>query len=399
MASIFRFTDGVTADSISGPGPHPPGSPFDTGTPIPRPTTRQEIFDALDSAMVATGMIQHVKTASTDIVYESNGENGNENFGLQMELQTATRYLYWYIAPKLSISNDLEARVGNGATNDFHGRWDLGSVDFTADMFILASKDHLFAFVEEVPHGSGAVLNWVSIGLGKRTNRANPNVYALNSAATAGEYATLDVAPNNPLADGYRPGEYIEIIETDKSQTVKAHRLYILGATTSTFEVRNLPESYAIGARVGANASPLIRGAAINEVPDDPDVWVTPFFLPERMSPMGSDMLAVNNNLPFGAILQDVTFSVRPGYASEGEFGIGNSPNKRTQRFTCRTIGVDAAQRGEFARVPNLLTFPGNVNLYPHDVMIADRLVPQRHFIGFCPNTGTTERWCVGPIP
>ena len=394
MTIHFRYTDGSTGTSISGAGPFPGGSPFATGTSITRPTTRQGIFDEINTALTTAGWTSYVKTASQDIVYESDGESTDENIGIQMEFQTTNRYLVFYIAPKLDSSDDLEARIGDGAVSDANNRWDLGAADFTSDMFVLASKDSLFAMVQNINHTSSVF--WVHIGVGARTGVMNPNVMALNAGATTGTYVNLDVTPASPAGLGYRVGESVTIVETAKASSAKAHKVLITGIGANSIEVRNLPATYAAGALVGANASPLFRAVAANELPTDTTAWRSPFYLSDQ-DPDGADVLAVNRSAANGQALV-IEFTAFNAYATNGEFGAGNTKNARTNRFTCRTITLKSSTlESLLCKVPSLIAFPGNVTLYPHDVMLADRVTPNKHFVGFRPTSSTAERWMVGP--
>jgi hypothetical protein len=409
MTLVFRYTDATNVNSISGTGPFGAGTPFQTGTARTRPTTRQGIFDELALALVAAGWTEVAHVASTRHVYKSNGEDTTENINIELNL-LAGRYLHFNIGTKVDVSDELEARIGNnlstGGGSDANGRWDLGTVDVTTDFFILVTKDHLFAFFQEDGAPTATAL-WVSIGIGKRTNVLNPNKYAIVNSPVAGDNVLLDVTPSNPLADGYRPGGIIDIVEVAPVQTAKARRLLLTEVTTTGFRVAHLPLNFAATALVGAQPSPLFRGVSNNELPDDPTVWSSPLDArrpyagsqPPSFLPLASqgEILATANLLPNGLVLSEIYFASNPGFASSGEYGAGGTPNQRTQRFTCRNIAL-ASPSMEIALVhPVLLAFPATVGLYPHDWFNADRFTPNQYYVGFKPTSSTTERWGVGP--
>jgi hypothetical protein len=385
------------------------GTPFDTGTAIPRPTTRVGIRTAINDALVAAGWTRHNKSADRD-VYESDGEDTTENICIEMNHLGSGQYLHFNIGPKLSAANEIEARIGNnvstGGGSDTNGRWDLTAFDFTADGFILVTKDHLFAAFQNVNHSSQ--VQWVSIGLGKRTNILNPNKYTVVNNPVAGDQVVLDVTGSgNPLADGYRPGGVIGIVETAKIEAVQARRLMISEVTPTSFTVLHLPVDFHAGALVGAQPSPLFRGVSNNEVPDDATVWSSPLWpitvyagaRPASAQPLADqgEMLATVLSVPNGAVLNEVHFSSNAGFSSSGEYGSGGTPNQRTQRFTCRNFSLAFNDVEIHSVHPNLVAFPGTVGLYPHDWFLADRLTPNRYYVGFRPTSSTSERWGVGP--
>lgn len=408
MAKVFRFTDAVAADSVSGTGPFPTGTPFDTGASRPRPTTRQGIFDEIALALVAAGWTEVQHTAGSRHVYRSDGEDTTESVNIELNHLATDRYLHFNIGTKVDALDELEARIGNnvssGAGADTNGRWDLGTSEFTSDFFILCDKDHLFAAFQNINHTSSVF--WVSIGLGKRTNILNPNKYALVNNPIAGDYVSLDVTGSgNPVADGYRPGDTIDLVEIAVAEAPAARRLLVTAATPTSFEVLKLPIDFHAGALLGAQPSPLFRGIASDEVPDDTSVWSSPLqgvleyagSNPESAISIDGELLATALGNANGVSLSEVHFSANPGYSSSGEYGSGGTPNQRTQRFTCRNISL-AQNNVEVALVhPTLLAFPASVGIYPHDWLKADRLTPPQYYVGFRPTSSTGERWGVGP--
>lgn len=400
MAKVFRFTDGSTADSVSGTGPFPANTPFNTGTARTRTATRQAIFDELDAALVAAGWTQYSKTAQR-AVYESAGEVGNENIGLELNLLSG-RYLHFNLAPKLDSSNELDGGIGNNVSSgggaDTAGRWDLTSSDFTADFFILVDRDHLVAAFQNSNHTDP--VHWVSIGRLKRSNIIQQGVHTLAANASAGAYVTLDVTGSgDPIASGYRPGDTIDIVETAKVEAPAARRLYVVDVTTTSLTVLHLPVDFHAGALIGGQASPLIRAVSNDVLPDDTNLWSSPFVDADFADggATAGELLASALSLPNGETASRVYFSANPGYASSGEYGSGANPNNRTQRFTCRNLSIGLAGTSLLGVHPHLIAFPGNAAQYPHDWYLANRINPDQYFVSFRPTSATAQRWGVGP--
>jgi hypothetical protein len=357
--------------------------------------------------LVAAGWTEVQKTAGQRHIYKSNGEDTTENVNIELNFLGSNQYLHFNLGTKVDASDELEGKVGNNVSTstgvDTNGRWNLTGSDFTSDFFILCTKDHLFAFFQPAGNETGSAF-WVSIGLGKRSNLFNPAKYALANNPVAGDNVFLDVSPGNPLAEGYRPGDIIDIVETAPAEAFAARRLLVTDVSATGFTVFRLPVDFHVGALVGQQPSPLIRGVANNEVPLDTTLWASPYWpVPyagfddnRGLADDGNLDQAIQQTYPNGFPLDRNELSDGLAYATSGEYGTGGTPNKRTQRFTCRNLALGGS--GELQAVhPFLIAFPATVGLYPHDWFKADRLNPVQYYVGFKPTSGTAERWGVGP--
>jgi hypothetical protein len=403
MSKIFHFTDGVTLNSHSGIGPFT-NTPYDTAkvgsVARARTTTRQLIFDELDFALTQAGWTRFQTIAGQDHVYTSNGESGTENINIRLRWITANRYLYFGMSTKLTGGNILDAGGEIGGTNSTGTteRWDLTASDFTADFQILATKDHIQAWFQNINHTSTMYSmflgNFVRIG-------DNNNVLTLQNSVVAGDNVVL-TPTTDPFVAGYRPRDTIAIVEVDPPGAAAAERQFVLDVTSTTITLRKLANAYTgsaagVGARIGHSPTPTMRSVGNNSLILTPLLSVRDVLsddiLVASVSPVGTGFTSPTRRIA----LNDTHLN--------SAFGSGTLPNNRTNRFTSRSFTYVDGSAGTYGMWPCLLVYPGSiiyhqgVGLGGNDYAEHNRATPLEYFAPVRFTSTTASHFMLGPVP
>ena len=402
MTLIYHFTDGSTADSVSGAGPFT-DTPWDTAvtdiTAVARPTTRQGRFDAIDAALVAAGWTKHVTTAGSDHVYFSDGENGDQHLCIRIELQSSDRYTLFYCGTKLASGAPptLDSDAIGGDTALQRDRWDTSS-DITTDLQILASKDFIWAVSQNINHTGN--MDVAFLGAMKATS-SNPNVLASGVAVTAGDYVVVATG-TNPLDLGYRVGDFVQLVEVDQGSSPFVETQQIVAVTTTTITLKTVINTYT-SARIGTHIVSVGRWVSQNDEFDSTTHFSSPVLFDTPSKAAGD--LCASNGFPSGDVASYTKqFALGTSHNDGGgAFGSGTQPNFRTNRFTCRAVQLknapgDAVNASFAGALPGLLTYNGSVTYYPHDDM-EDRQVISGRYSPFRFTATSTEHYLLGPVP
>lgn len=405
MTLKYRYTDGVTATSISG-NTGLTGTPYDTArtgvTAHTRPTNRQGIWQAIRDAVVAAGWTEY-SLASNDSMFISTGESGTEAIAVRVSYN-GTNTIYFEIGVKAvtgntSIQNGFGGNVGNF-------RFTI-STDFTSDYHILVNKDYCwFSF-----HSTARDTNIYSgfFGLLKRRGvGVKATAMTLSSSATAGEFVTLNVSSFNPITLGYKPGETIQIVDTVQGATCFAERCIITKVTSNSLTVRNLLHSYSSGSHLGSLAMPVCLMTLSNA---DITAGAATLNLMSYYQNRGigedksTDTTDERNEIILSAM---GSVSATNPHSASGEFGDSSVTNRLTTRRIGRELIVRTAGNldANVERETILGVFPGIIDIavttpttYPHDYYTVDRATPNQDYVLFkTTNTGTV--FCaIGPTP
>lgn len=397
MTRIYRYTDASSATSISGT------SAFAFGTSRARVTTRTALYDEIVLALVAAGWTQHNLTTRDD-TWESTGESGNERIRIR------TKYLVpgspstqnefnFFIGTKLDGSNNLQGSIGTVSSASTLDGWVI-SADVTFDFQFLATKDFIWMNVRAVTaSGTTAADDQFNCFLGNldRSGEANQNVMLLASGASAGTFVSLDVTGFNPITLGYRPGDFIQIVEIAAAGTATAQTVRIASLTSSSIVVDSLAAAYSTGAILGALPQPTMRFVSKNVDPDNNAQWTSHLdFNPSLASDLAGGT---------GRNLNTIHFATGTTYVDSADMGSGTTPNKRTKRFGCRSISLGLNDSGAVfgsglnGRVPGLFAYPGSMSFFPHDTGTYNRVSPNERYVGARFTSASTKPWMFGKAP
>lgn len=352
MTRILYYTDATNASSFSG------SSPLSFGTSKTRTTTRTGLYDALISGLTAMGWTQHNLGTRND-VWTSTGESGNESINVQT-FYDGTRVLYFYVGTKIDGSGNLQGGIGGTGTNTYEA-WDLQTIDFTADYVVFGTKDFFFWFIYTQTTGTGGVpLNTpfcAILGNAERNAMLNANTMITNATASAGSLVSISLTAN-PITAGYVPGELVQIVSQATGDAAQAQTVRIVGTTTSTITVDSLAATYSSGARIGSCPSPIVRFVGKNNLPNDTTAWYSP--LTFTFTGSTSDLISEP-----GQPLTGIEFSAGTTATAQDGFGTSNVGNKRTRRFSMRSIELKMPNEAVLGRAPGIYALPNS--LYTHN--------------------------------
>lgn len=398
MANRYRFTDGSSATSVSGSGPFV-GFPWDTGitgvTARARPTTRQGLYDELVLALQDAGWTEFVQTAGADSVWFSTGEDGNQAIVARTTFDG--RYIGIWVAPKLDASNLPVGGIGGGVT--VQDRVDLGTSDRTMDFHVSVTLDRVWFVAQQSTHLTTNPMFVISFG-NLEVYEGNPNILVTNGAAAAGSFVSIPFA-TNPLSLGYRAGDVLQIVEQTAASSPLAETFRVVDVTTTTIVADSLSGSYTSGARVGTLPCPVYRVCVDNdELEALPSAMklTTPY---HHGGPSTNDLVALDG-FPSGVLELEIDYGVGESHAMGGArdaFGVGTTPNQRSLRFTCRSIGVKVTESAVVGVLPGLFAYPGTVTYFPHDDMLYDRVTPNERYVPLRFTATSSLHYMMGPTP
>ncbi len=396
MANRYRYTDGATANSVSGSGPFT-NTPWDSAisgvTARARPATRQGIYDELVLCLQDAGLTEFVQTAGADSVWFSAGEDGLQHICIRTRFDG--RYLYIDVAPKLDASNLPQGGIGGAATHD---RCDLGAADFTADFHCSANLDRFWFVVQNVNHTATMFV----LGSGNLdVFEGNQNVLITSGAVSAGDFVTI-LTTTNPLSLGFRAGDVLQVVEVAAAGSPLAERFRVHDVTTTGIVAESLASSYSAAARIGVLPNPVFRFLGANtEVTNTLTAGrvTTPYY---HRGVISNDLVALDG---FASGIQEygASFALGRDYVETplgNALGTGTTANERTQRFTCREVGL-MLPAGErlIGALPGLFAYPGTPVYYPHDDMENSRSSPLSRYVPLRFTATSTQHFMMGPTP
>jgi hypothetical protein len=378
MTRQLWYTDGSTAGSIS-------GSVLAFGTAKARPTTRNQIYDnAIVAGLVALGFTQH-NQATRDDVWTSTGESGGESINFRTHLSGGNLFRF-SVGTKVDGSNVLQGAIGEN--NNAFEQWSIPA-DTTFDYIMMGTADFFWLSLRRV---SDNVNFNVFLGNLERDGSVNSNVLTLSSNASAGTNVVLSVG-SNPQTLGYNPGDFVQIVSNAAADAAQAQTIKIINTTTSTIEVDSLALGYSTGARIGAQPSPIVRFVGQDLDADDVNSWYSPL-LTTLIIGATTDITGQP-----GQLLNRVDYSAGSTGTAQDGFGTGTTANKRTRRFTCRTLELRDLNNAVYGRVPGVTLYPGTNSYYPNDTGTWNRVSPSQRFLAMKMGSASSKNWVVGKAP
>lgn len=379
MARILWYTDGSTAGSIS-------GSVLAFGTAKARPTTRNAVYDnAIVAGLVAAGWTQH-NQATRDDVWTSTGESGAESINIRTHLSGGNLFRF-SVGTKVDGSNVLQGAIGE--TGNTFDQWSIAA-DTTFDYIIMATADFFWMTLRRV---SDNVVFSVFVGNLERDSTTNPNTLITSSNVSAGTNVSIPVG-SNPQTLGYVPGDFVQIISTAAADAAQAQTVRIVDTTASSVKVDSLAAGYLSGARIGALPSPIMRFVGQDTDPDSTANWYSPLIF----AVVGATTDLATSP---GQVIAGVDFAAGNSLTAQDGFGTGTTANKRTRRFTCRSLELrDSPGNAVIGRVPGVFGYPGTNSYYPNDTGTWNRVTPNQRFLAVRFNSvTTTKNWVFGKAP
>lgn len=398
MANRYRFTDGATADSVSGSGPFT-NTPWDTAisgvTARTRPTTRQGIYDELVLCLQDAGMTEFVQTAGADSVWFSTGEDGLQHICFRTRFDG--RYIYIDVAPKLDATNLPQGGLAGATLQD---RCDLGASDFTADFHCSANLDRVWFVVQNTNHTATMFV----MGVGNlEVVDGNPNILITSGAVAAGSFVAI-ATTTNPLSLGFRAGDILQAVEVAAAGSPLAERFRVHDVTTTGIVAEALANSYSAAARIGTLPNPIFRFMGSNNemtATSTSGRFTTPYY---HRGVIANDLVALDG-FGSGILEYGANFALGRDYvetALSNALGTGTTANERTRRFTCREVGLVLPATSQDAPVgvlPGVFTYPGAPAYYPHDDMELTRTSPLSRYAPFRCTASSTQHFMMGPTP
>jgi hypothetical protein len=351
------------------------------------------MYDALVTFLTTAGWTQnHIGTRND--VFTSNGEAGTESINFQMTYASpgiagpSTESIALIPGTKVNASGVLQ---GNISTTAQYMTGVTGTACKVAPV-VLVTKDFLLVNVWATPN-VGVFTYYITTGFIGNLERdyvTNQNVLTSSGTATAGTFVNIPVQ-QNPYANNYLPGDLVQIVSTATSDAAQAQTVRIVNIDNSSITIDSLAATYSTGARIGANPSPIVvcAGGLIDFVSTS---WFSPLATSLTTTTTsdilgsGSTGLALTPDLAAG-IVANSSPNLQDG------FGKTTIPNKRTRRFTARSMELRSPNDAVLGRVPGLYVYPGNLatglpgNLEP---ALFNRVTPNENFIISSTNDSTT---------